>query len=933
MSDGASRAGDWQAALALVERLLDLPPGEREAALRAGAATPDIRELAARMLAADRQPSVLDMPLANVPAGDTGPTDLVGRRIGRWLLTGLLGHGGMSVVYRARSLTPPAGQEAALKLLSMAAATAAGRARFGREIEILVRLRHPGIAPLHEAGVAADGTPWFAMALVEGIDIATWCREQGPGVAQRVELLLQVCDAVAHAHRHLVIHRDIKPSNVMVDAEGRAILLDFGISRMLEAGAADVTGTGTYAFTPRYAAPEQIAGGAITTATDVYGLGSLLHLLLLGGAPQFPAHAPDAECVHPATLARREGDRALRKALSGDLGEILHKSLARDPARRYPGASELATDLRAWKAGEPVAARQGGRAYRMRRFVARHRLPVALGTGMVLALAVGAALALWQRQEALHQAGQARAAANSSMRQLAFLRTLLDMLVPSNEAEAAMGREAVIGEAARRARTELSGQPVELAAVQVQLGRLYRRIGRFDEAEQLLDQAMDLAEGNGGFGVPQRVEILLARAQLMTDRKQDPERAEAYYREAIAMLSAVRGSLEQWQSAKRSYAVHLGNRGDYDDALSQVRDALSHCDEAVATSMECQLLHYQLGTIYGHQGRVGEAIGQLERAERGLRDHHPSAQTTWFVVVRALAAAYAQVGRYAQAVDLLRDMLDSHARVFGRPTVDSIQALTTLADALDRLGLFDQAVDAAKQAMEQAASIHGASSSQYANAVTALGNARYRYGDWSGALEDYRRSHALMLEIHGAEHAAVAIAEGNVGNALRDGGDARAALPWQRAATERMARTLGTDSRRYAARLSNLARTRFALGQLDQARAGFDRAIELYRRHGSEDDFAPHYIRANRALVRAAQGETRQARLDVLEGMEGVVASQGARSGMALESLAWALTLHCRPAPSADCAPLRRRAQAVLQEQAALPPLERRMLSAALADD
>ncbi|MBB1061840.1 serine/threonine-protein kinase [Marilutibacter spongiae] len=402
----------WLAALALVERVLELPAEQRQAALDHFGGDPETRALARRMLAASESTSVLDAPLP--PLAEASEADeahhalLVGQRLGRWLLTGLLGQGGMSAVYRARSLTPPVGQEAALKLLSLAAATPEGRIRFQREIDILVRLRHPGIAPVHDAGFAADGTPWFAMGLVEGVDIATWQQEQGLDVNDCVELFLQVCDAVAYAHRHLVVHRDIKPSNVLVDSSGRAILLDFGISRLLEGDMQDATSTGLYAFTPRYAAPEQLNGGAISTATDVFGLGSLLHLLLVGRPPLFDASAADAECRAPATLLDRRNDRNRRRLLGGDLGAILQRALARDPARRYPGAAELAMDLRAWREGRPVSAQRDGKAYRFRRFVARHRVSSGLAAGLAISLLAGLAGFAWQAHHARQQASIAR---------------------------------------------------------------------------------------------------------------------------------------------------------------------------------------------------------------------------------------------------------------------------------------------------------------------------------------------------------------------------------------------------------------------------------------------------------------------------------------------------------------------------------------------
>src|SRR5690606_14955684 len=212
-----------------------------------------------------------------------------------------------------------------------------GRAQFLREPQILLRLRHPCIAPLHDAGIAEDGTPWLAMALVEGARIDDWCAARTLDAHARVRLVLQVCEAVAHAHRSLVIHRDIKPSNVLVDQDGRVRLLDFGIARLGEAGD-ERTATALRALTPEYAAPEQFTGAPATTAMDVYGIGALLYRLLAGVGPR-PDGARAGATTGLAPSRAVAGNPALSQALQrrlarvlrGDLDAIVMKALATSP--------------------------------------------------------------------------------------------------------------------------------------------------------------------------------------------------------------------------------------------------------------------------------------------------------------------------------------------------------------------------------------------------------------------------------------------------------------------------------------------------------------------------------------------------------------------------------------------------------------------------
>lgn len=534
MSERETRADaeHWQAALRLYEALLDLPAEARAEALSRADAAPEARERAARMLAQDGRPGLLDRPLPRqllpgAVAAEQGDA-LIGRRLGRWLLLDRLGQGGMATVYRARSLQPPLDQIAALKLLSLAAATPAGRVRFEREIDILVRLRHPGIAPVFDAGIAADGTPWFAMALVEGVSIDAWCQEQGLDVDRRVALLLQVCDAVEHAHRHLVIHRDIKPGNVLVDRDGRAVLLDFGISRLLD-DAATRSGEG-YAFTPRFAAPEQLSGGDISTASDVFSLACLLHALLLGAPPQWPDG--DGECRDPAALARRDSDHALRRALRGDLGHVLRRALARDPARRYPTVAAFAADLRAWREGHPVAARRGGAGYRLRRFVARHRAASASLALLLLSLAAGMAGIAWQAERARSEAAKARAAQaeaqaarDQAQRQLAraealndFLLGLFDASSPERPRDALPTTAELLDSGARRARDPDSGPPGLRARMLTAIARVHGLRAQYDRADPLLAEAVTLARSDPGDEGEALVEALLLQARLASAR-------------------------------------------------------------------------------------------------------------------------------------------------------------------------------------------------------------------------------------------------------------------------------------------------------------------------------------------------------------------------------------------------------------------------------
>ncbi len=397
----AENIAHWQAADAAFDQWLDLPEERRAAWLAALALPVPVRTRLQQLIAAHQRPhAALD------PAGG----NLRGSRLGDWTLEEELGRGGMAVVYRGWREQGMARQQAAIKILTLGALGAGGPDRFRREAAILARLNHPNVTALVDSGVADDGTCWLAMPLVEGERIDRWCETQTPDARAVVRLYLQVCDAVAYAHRNLVIHRDLKPSNVLVDGSGQVRLLDFGIGQFADSQD-ERTQTLWRALTPGYAAPEQLLGAPPSTAVDVYGLGALLHRLLTGRTPQ--AVTAGSETTRPSLLVRDAGDAYHRHyvPLRNDLDRVLLKALAEEPGQRYPTAEALAGDLRRWLDGRPVLAQKPRLGYRLRKFIARNTLGVAAAALLLLTLAGGIGATLWQAGEARREAANARAQA------------------------------------------------------------------------------------------------------------------------------------------------------------------------------------------------------------------------------------------------------------------------------------------------------------------------------------------------------------------------------------------------------------------------------------------------------------------------------------------------------------------------------------------
>lgn len=426
-----------------------------------------------------------------------------GERLGAWHLLKPLGSGGMGQVWLA-ARTDGTDHLVAIKLVREAQPSFAER--MAMERQILARLSHPNIARFIDAGVTAQGSPWLALEYIEGQTLGVWSEKERPGLRQRLALFLRICAAVEHAHRHLVVHRDLKPSNVMVNADGEPRLLDFGIAKLLDSSGHEFTAT---ALTPAYAAPEQIRGQAITTATDVYALGLLLFRLLAGALPstresnslaQVLAHLDDEETQRVSQIAQTN-QSALpydARVLQGDLDAIVSKAMRAVPEARFASVAELAADLQRYMDGLPVLARVPTFWYRSARFIRRNQLAVGLSLIAALAVLGGAGLALWQARVAEkaatlaeQEASNARQSAKTAERVTEFaLKTLSEMNPHGRVTTKIKSGAELIQERIEVAKTQLHDDPMALANILAKFAEIQSIMGNAEQAEQTLTYAL-----------------------------------------------------------------------------------------------------------------------------------------------------------------------------------------------------------------------------------------------------------------------------------------------------------------------------------------------------------------------------------------------------------------------------------------------------------
>jgi eukaryotic-like serine/threonine-protein kinase len=471
---------------ALFDAAAELPATGRDAFL--GAACPDdpalAREVAALLAAEDTAPALLD-PVPRDGAAERGEPELVGTDAGGYRIEAHLASGGMADVYRAVRRHADVRLPVAVKVLRRGLDTDALLRRFAVERRTLARLRHPNIVALADAGALPDGRPWLAMELVEGEPIDRWCAARGAALPARAALFLQVCRAVEHAHRHLVLHRDLKPANILVTPEGVPKLLDFGVARLLapDDGSEDhVTDAGTPApFTPAWASPEQLRGEPATTASDVHALGLLLAAL---AAPPSPGAAVAVAVAAPGRLGT-------------DLALIAATAAHAEPARRYASVEQLADDVERARDGLPLRAHPDGAGYRARRFLARHRWAAAGAGALLLGAALAAGGLYLARTSARTEASLGWKAHAQAVQVAAVLEELV-RLAQDPRGGGAPPLNAALDALAGRL-DDYADEPEAEGRLRFALGGLYELAGRTEDAVTHLRRGLQLARLHRGF--------------------------------------------------------------------------------------------------------------------------------------------------------------------------------------------------------------------------------------------------------------------------------------------------------------------------------------------------------------------------------------------------------------------------------------------------
>ena len=711
----------------LLDEALDLPAEQRAHWLETlpaehAALGPTLRGMLARIAAPETADLLERAPHLTTLFGARFESAAVsglaaGTQVGPYRLMRELGAGGMGVVWLAERTDGILKRPVALKLPLMPVHQRALAERFSRERDILASLTHANIARLYDAGITVAGQPYLALEYVLGQPLGEYCDRHHLDVRSRIGLLIQVVRAVQYAHANLVVHRDLKPSNILVTDSGEVRLLDFGVAKLIgdgEPGESELTHIAGRAHTPSYASPEQISGAPVSIASDVYSLGVIGYELLTGSRPYRPSadgraaleHAVlNSDPLRPSLAVTPEAaeqrglvtERKLATLLEGDLDTILLKSLKKRPEDRYATADALAEDLERHLRGDAIDARADSRWYRLRKFARRNRVAVGATATIAVALVTGLSIALWQAQEARHEADRANA----------VQQFMLD-LFRANEAgqpdpisaRKATARE-LLDRGAQRIQTALETQPEARIELLDTLARLYAELGLWAEAGDLTEQQIALARSIYGDRDPrlagmltdlvrsldmrsgasiERIPALLAEAERILDARGDQDSIPRAHLHQISAAYFLDNSLPNARRhAERSVAVFRAHQPDNPEfvtalttlAIVELRQGELAAAQATISSaiVEARRLHlpeYRLAYVLYRAGEVNSFAGDANAAEENFR--------------AALAMSERVNGSHHEATTRIRRSLARFLSSTSRRDEATKLALTILAD-------------------------------------------------------------------------------------------------------------------------------------------------------------------------------------------------------------------------------------------------------------
>lgn len=755
-----------------------------------------------------------------------------GLRVGAYRIEKLLGYGGMGVVYLARRDDRQFEKQVAIKFGKRRFLDLLTEARLRSERQILASLDHPNIARLLDGGTTEDGVPYLVMEYIDGVPIDTYCDRHRLSLRERLRLFRTICDAVHYAHQSLVIHRDIKASNILVTAKGEPKLLDFGIAKLVDAeGVAGdgLTREGAMLMTPENASPEQLHGQSITTATDTYGLGLLLHRILTG----LPVYALDGltttevariVCYEPPVKpserlaaeykrARNTSDRAavdklrlaaedrqlaiepLVKQLRGDLDTIVLKAVRKEAERRYVSSSKLSDDIQLHLESLPISAQPDSWSYRTQKFLRRHTLGIAMSGGFLLLLCAFLVTLSIQNGRITAQNGRITAERDRAQEIARFLEDIFTSPDPANTRGLDITAKEILATGAERISTELSNRPKIQSSLMATIGRVYFKLGQYTTSIDMLGQSLELQEKTLGENHPTvaRVKNDLAEALI---RIADYGRARVLLEESLDLNRREQGG------ASRQVAENLYN-------LAEVHLATGELDSAEAYATASIDIYTPIGTEYGIElaeakntlARILQVRGDLDATEVLLRE-------AIHIVESTAGSDHPLMAYYLQNLGVL----------------------------LKSKGDLEAAEQVLNEAIEATRRILGEKHDLVATTLATQGSLFHARGDYETAEKAYRDALALDIEALGGAHPFVGYDLTSLAMLLHDKGDLEGAEAMLGRALDIYGEALDDDHQYVASALTELGAVLTSAGRAEEGIRHLERALAIRRQDYTDDN-------------------------------------------------------------------------------------------------
>jgi tetratricopeptide (TPR) repeat protein/predicted Ser/Thr protein kinase len=791
----------WQRIKDIVGSALDRPPAERstylddvcshDSALRA-----EVESLLAAYEDSGQLPEVpwqvSDPEKTISSAGTQLGTEArhLPERIGAYRILRLLGEGGMGAVYEAEQDRPR--RRVALKVIKPGWGSPERLRRFEQEFETLGRLHHPGIAQIYEAGAAGTvfgNQPFFAMEIIHGKPLINYAAEAKRNTRQRLALMIQVCEAVQHAHERGIIHRDLKPGNILVDESGQPKILDFGLARVTDCDmqATRQTDVGQLLGTLPYMSPEQVTADpwALDTRSDVYALGVILYELLAGKLPyqlgrQLQDMVHTIQQVDPAPLSQ------VSREYRGDIETIVAKALEKDKARRYSSAAELAADIQRFLDDRPITAKPPSTGYQLKKFARRNKALVVSVVAVFVVLAVATAVSTREAINANRSAETAEAL-NNFLRNdlLAQASTSAQTTTPDPDLKV----RTALDRAAERIAGKFDRQSQVEAAIRDTVGGAYMDLGLYPEARRQEERALELYRHSLGAENPKTLQVMNSVGRAATLQGNYPE-AEALLTQTVNTTRRVSGP-------------------EHPDSLSAM---------------------YNLGALYNHQGKYTQAetlFKQIVEARRRMLG--PEHRST-LAAMNGLANAYNEQGKYAQAEELYTEILETSRRVLGPEHPNTTLAMSNLSLNYYEEGKFNEAERLLLQTVDIRRRVLGPEHPETLMSMQYLASAYSDEGDYKQADAIFSQILEIRRRVMGPEHHDTLLAMTNLASILRSEGKYAQAETLGTQTLGIMQRVLGAEHPDTVWRMNDLANAYCAQGKYAQAEALYNQTLALRRR-------------------------------------------------------------------------------------------------------